>query len=189
MVEVARDALEGKGPQRRPQKPLDERLEGVAEAVGGGQCRLLSLALAVRKTVAGHRLGALGEGGGGASNASMAVAFVWSSHMAVTSSAGHGLVASGKTSIVWGGGGVRGQFIPQIGLQFWGLQVNFISLLRKRYLMRVGGWVVGRRGLARAPNNTPPSPKQGPARPLCGPNTEGVAVSWLHSALRTKGQC
>ena len=31
-----RDALEGKGPQRRSQKQLDRRLEGVAKAVGGG---------------------------------------------------------------------------------------------------------------------------------------------------------
>ena len=61
-----RDALEGKGPQRRPQQRLDRRLEEVAEAVGGGYCRLqmpLRLALGVRGTVAGHRLGAL-EGGG-----------------------------------------------------------------------------------------------------------------------------
>ena len=35
-----RDVLEGKGPQRRPQKRLDRRLEEVAEAVGG---RLLSV--------------------------------------------------------------------------------------------------------------------------------------------------
>ena len=55
-----RDAFEGKGPQRRPQKPLDGR-------VGGGYCRLqmrLSLALAIRETVAGHRVGALDGGGG-----------------------------------------------------------------------------------------------------------------------------
>ena len=42
-------------------------MEEVAEAVGGGYCRLrmpLRLAPAVRETVAGHRLGAL-EGGGG----------------------------------------------------------------------------------------------------------------------------
>ena len=54
-----RDALEGKAPQRRPQRRLGRRLEGVAEAVGGGYCRLqLSLrrALGVRGTVAGHRL-------------------------------------------------------------------------------------------------------------------------------------
>ena len=54
-------ALEGKGPQER----LDRRLEEVAKAVGGGYCRLqmpLRLALGVRETVAGHRLGAL-EGG------------------------------------------------------------------------------------------------------------------------------
>ena len=64
---TGRDALEGKGPQRRPQKRLGRRLEGVAKAVGGGYCRLqmpLSLALGVRGTVAGHRLGAP-EGGGG----------------------------------------------------------------------------------------------------------------------------
>ena len=50
---LPRDALEGKGPQRRPQKRLDRRLEEVAEAVGGGYCRLqmpLRLALAVRGT-------------------------------------------------------------------------------------------------------------------------------------------
>ena len=61
-----RDALEGKGPQRRLQKPLDRRLEEVAKAVGGGYCRLqmpLSLALAIRETVARHRQGAV-EGGG-----------------------------------------------------------------------------------------------------------------------------
>ena len=34
-----RDALQGGGPQRRPQKRLDRRLEEVAEAVGGGYCR------------------------------------------------------------------------------------------------------------------------------------------------------
>ena len=57
-----RDALEGKGPQRRPKKRLDRRLEEGAKAVGGGYCRLrmpLKLALGVRGTVAGHRLGAL----------------------------------------------------------------------------------------------------------------------------------
>ena len=40
----ARDALEGKGPQRRPLKRLDTRLEGVAQAVGG---RLLSVTNAI----------------------------------------------------------------------------------------------------------------------------------------------
>ena len=35
-----RDALEGKGPQRRPQKRLDRRLEEVAKSVGGGYCQL-----------------------------------------------------------------------------------------------------------------------------------------------------
>ena len=64
---LPRVALEGNGPPRRPQKPLDRQLEGVAKAVGGGYCRLqmpLRWALGVRGTVAGHRLGAL-EGGGG----------------------------------------------------------------------------------------------------------------------------
>ena len=62
------DASEGKGPQRRPQRRLGRRLEEVAKAVGGGYCRLhmpLRLALGVRGTAAGHRLGAL-KGGGGA---------------------------------------------------------------------------------------------------------------------------
>ena len=60
-----RDALEGEGPQKQPQKRSDRRLEEVANAVGGGYCRLqmsLKPALAVKETVAGHRLGAL-EGG------------------------------------------------------------------------------------------------------------------------------
>ena len=59
-----KDALDGKGPQRWFQR----RLEEVAKAVAGGYCRLqmtLSLALAIRGTVAGHRLGALEGGGGG----------------------------------------------------------------------------------------------------------------------------
>ena len=64
---LCRDASEGEGPQRRPQQRLGRRLEGVAEAVGGGYCRLqmpLKRALGVRGTVAGRRLGGL-EGGGG----------------------------------------------------------------------------------------------------------------------------
>ena len=63
-----RDALEGKGPQRQPQRRIGRRLEEVAKAVGGGYCWLqmpLRLALGVRGTVAGHRLGALEGGGGG----------------------------------------------------------------------------------------------------------------------------
>ena len=66
MCSVTRDILERKGPQGGPQKRLDRRLEGVAEAVGGGYYRLqipLKLAFVVRETVAGHRLGALEEGG------------------------------------------------------------------------------------------------------------------------------
>ena len=57
-----RGASEGKGPQRWPQQRLGRRLEEVAEAVGGGYCRVqmpLKLALGVRGTMAGHRLGAL----------------------------------------------------------------------------------------------------------------------------------
>ena len=70
--------LEGKEPQRRPQKRLDRRLEEVAKAVGSGYCWLqmpLRLALAVRGTVAGHRLDALGAGGGTSppSNASLRI--------------------------------------------------------------------------------------------------------------------
>ena len=64
------DAFEGKGPRRRPQRRLGRRLEEVAEAVGGGHCRLrmpLKPALGVRGTVAGHRLGALEGGGRGVS--------------------------------------------------------------------------------------------------------------------------
>ena len=60
---AGRDALEGKGPQRRPQEQLERRLEEVSKAVGGSYCRLqmpLTLELGVRGTMAGHRLGALG---------------------------------------------------------------------------------------------------------------------------------
>ena len=68
-VSPTRDALEGRGPQRQPQRRLGRRLEEVAKAVGGGYCRLqmpLKPALGVRGTVAGHRLGALEGGRGGA---------------------------------------------------------------------------------------------------------------------------
>ena len=62
-----RHALAGKGPQRRPQQQLDRQLEEVAKAVGGSCCWVqmpLTLALAVRGTPAGQRLGALERGGG-----------------------------------------------------------------------------------------------------------------------------
>ena len=36
----AGDALEGKAPQRRPQRLLDRGLAEVAKGVGGGHCRL-----------------------------------------------------------------------------------------------------------------------------------------------------
>ena len=58
--------MEGKGPQRRPQKRVDRRLAEVAKAVESGYCRLrmpLRLALGVRGTVAGRQLGALEAGG------------------------------------------------------------------------------------------------------------------------------
>ena len=61
-----REGVEGKGPQRGPQKRIDRRLEEVAEAVGGGYCRLrmpLKLALGVRGTVAGCWLCGGGDGG------------------------------------------------------------------------------------------------------------------------------
>ena len=55
------------GTSETPQQRLDRRLEEVAEAVGGGYCRLqmpLKLALGVRETAAVRRLGALDVGGG-----------------------------------------------------------------------------------------------------------------------------
>ena len=70
----ARDALEEKGPRRQPQKRLDRRSEAVGKAVAGSFCRLqmpLKLALGVRETVAGHRLGALERGTFPPSNASL----------------------------------------------------------------------------------------------------------------------
>ena len=69
-----RDALEGQGPRRRPQKRVDRRLEEVAKAAGGGYCRLqmpLNLALGVREAVAGYTLGALDRGRGGWHKASV----------------------------------------------------------------------------------------------------------------------
>ena len=59
---TTRDALKGQRPRRRFRTRLGRRLEEVATAVGGGYWRLhmpLKLALAVRETVAGRRLGAL----------------------------------------------------------------------------------------------------------------------------------
>ena len=57
----------GGASQRRSQERLGRRLEGVAEAVGGGYCRLqmqLNPAVGVRGAVAGHRQNALERGGG-----------------------------------------------------------------------------------------------------------------------------
>ena len=61
-----RDALERKGPHRRPPAAVRQAVGGGCRGGWGGYCRLqmpLRLALGVRGTVAGHRLGAL-EGGG-----------------------------------------------------------------------------------------------------------------------------
>ena len=60
--------MHAKGPVLHARAQLDRRLEEVAKAVGGGYCRLqmpLKLALGVRGTVAGHRLGVLERVWGG----------------------------------------------------------------------------------------------------------------------------
>ena len=70
-------AGEGKGPPRRARRRLGRRLEEVAEAVGGGCCRLrmpLKPAVGVRGTVAGHRVGALEVTPPPSSSASLACA-------------------------------------------------------------------------------------------------------------------
>ena len=56
-----RDASEGEGPPRRPQRRLDRRLEEVAKAVGGGYQSVTNAieAGACRQGEAGRRLGAL----------------------------------------------------------------------------------------------------------------------------------
>ena len=62
---VSQGCIRREGTQRRPRRRLDRRLEEVAEAIGGGCCRLQlpwKPALGVTGTVAGHMLGAL-EGG------------------------------------------------------------------------------------------------------------------------------
>ena len=82
---TTRDALEGKGPQRRPQKRLDRRLEEVAKAIGG---RVLSVTNAIEAGTCHRRhsgwdwLGALE----GASNGQ-----VWTRHLAPAAPAFHGL--------------------------------------------------------------------------------------------------
>ena len=68
------DTLEGKGPQRRPQKPLARRLEEVAKAVGGGYCRLhipFEPGTCRQGDMAWHRQGALDGGTFAPSNASL----------------------------------------------------------------------------------------------------------------------
>ena len=64
---MGRDALEGKGPQRRPQNRKDRRLKQVAKAVGG-YCQLqmsLKLTLAVRRQWLGIDQAPWSRGGGG----------------------------------------------------------------------------------------------------------------------------
>ena len=81
--EPPKAASEGNGPRRRPQRRLGRRLGEVAEAVGGGYCRLqmpLRLALGVRGTVGGHRLGALEGGGGGIPMHRGATVAAWRAH-------------------------------------------------------------------------------------------------------------
>ena len=57
-----RDAVEGNGPRRRPQKRSDRRLVEVAKAVGGSYCRLpRPLKLALGASSASN----IGRGGGG----------------------------------------------------------------------------------------------------------------------------
>ena len=67
------------GPRDELEGTLGSRLEEVAKAVGGGYCRLQMpsrLAFDVRKTVAGHRLGALdGERGGGGGGSPLLMQF------------------------------------------------------------------------------------------------------------------
>ena len=86
--------------ERRPQGRSGRRLEEVAEAVGGGYCRLqmpLKLALGVRGTVVGHRLGAL-EGGGGVPPPSNAFLEPWD-----------------RGSWMWDRDGVRSGHCPAVG--------------------------------------------------------------------------
>ena len=76
--------------QPRGTRPLEE----VAEAVGGGCCRLqtpLKLALGVRDTVAGHRLGLEGGGGG-----SPPFQFIPGAGLPVSPPCGSGFCGSGK---------------------------------------------------------------------------------------------
>ena len=101
---MASDASEGKGPRRRPQRWLGRRLEEVAKAVGGGYCRLqmpLTLALGVRGTVAGHRLGALEGGGGGQPPPPLQCI------------AGHGSVGNMAQGLL-GGGEARQKFVLEV---------------------------------------------------------------------------
>ena len=104
----ARDAFEGKGPQRWPQKRLGRRSEEGTKAVGGGYCRLqmpLKRALAVRGTVAGRWLDALEGGGGGGtsppSNASLGGAVLCAPSVSVLSTAHvFGWAIGGRTTAV-----------------------------------------------------------------------------------------
>ena len=64
MTPLPRNAFEGKAPQSRPQNRVDRRSDAAAKVVGREYCRLQmprKLALAVRETVSGHRLGNRGR--------------------------------------------------------------------------------------------------------------------------------
>ena len=102
-----RDALEGKTPQRRPEERINQRLEEVAKAAGGGYCRLqmpLGLALGVRETVAGRP----GGGGGGGNlppfqcipdvGVAFATSRLWSRHSTLIMG-----LRGGGASLVWFG--------------------------------------------------------------------------------------
>ena len=75
-VTLPQGCIRSEGTAEAAPEAVRQAAGGVAQAVGGGYCRLqmpLRPALAVRWSVAGHRLGALeGEGGGGGSALSSA---------------------------------------------------------------------------------------------------------------------
>ena len=210
---AASDAFEGKGPQRGPRRRLGRRLEEVAKAAGGGYCRLqmpLRLAVGVRGTVAGHRLGAL-EGGGQVplplSNASLLAARRPSAPIRFL-----GYVRDQKCSGEWsaqgpgGGGGGGGNEPPKsgVGKGLFGPTARPKSCSLRRASRpggggRPGGWTRMRRpvgtgclgGGGGEPSRVPPpppSPCEGAAPALrrgAGP-VEGAGAS--PSSARRTGQ-
>ena len=149
---LCRDASEGKGPQRRPQRPLDRRLEEVAKAVGGGYCRLqmpLGLALAVSGTVAGHRLGALERGEGVTSppsNASLALCLLPRLFRLLLKEVG--------------GSEAKKKFVYLKSASTFGPFDKFQFCGRNFFLMWGGGGLAVAVAVARAPNT--PAPSGGP---------------------------